>query len=136
LMPTVYNPPENRQVSTEHAGTVLIVGASLPPYAKNYQTPIEAGTPLQRDLRARLAELRSKGPTNPIPKDENGRRTLVSVQTAPARSDNRPDKTGRGALPRLDADGRVTGHGDADPMISRRGVPAPGGYNAITGKPT
>lgn len=136
LMPTQYNPPENRQIATEHSGQVLVVGASLPPYAKNYRAPMEAATPLQRDLRARLADLRAKGPTNPIPKDEHGRRTIPSIQTAPARSDDRPDGTGRGALPRLDADGNVIGRANAQPMISRRGVPAPGGFNAITGKST
>jgi hypothetical protein len=135
MMPSQYNPPENRQTSTEHTGTVLVVGASLPPYAKNYQAPMEAGTPLQRDLRARLAELRAKGPKHPIPLDENGRKTIVSVQTVPIRPDDPPDRIGRGELPRVDADGVVT-RANAPPMISRKGVPPPGGYSMTTGKMT
>ena len=58
LMPNLYNPPETRQISTEHSGAVLVLNGGRAPYAKDY-TP---DTPIKRDLQQRLADLRAKGP--------------------------------------------------------------------------
>ena len=69
LLPQEYNPPEVRSISTEHSGSVLIVGANRAPYAKDYVAP---DTPIKQDLQQRLADLRARGPVHKHALDKNG----------------------------------------------------------------
>lgn len=132
-----YNPPEHRVIDQQHSGAVLILNANRAPYAKDYRPP-EADapdTPIRRDLLARLADLRSKGPQHPLPLDANGRRTIPKLGGQSASINDPPEGIGRGEKPSIDADGNVRGQ-RVQNMIDRNGRPAPGGYSAITGRPT
>lgn len=137
LIPSEFNPPEVRQISSEHSGAVLILNAHKAPYAKNYIAP-EAPAPdtsMRRDLMERLADLRAKGPTHPLPLDNAGRRTIPKLGGVSASSNDPPERTGYGPAPTVDADGHVRG-ARVQSMIDRNGRPAPGGFSAITGKAT
>lgn len=130
LMPDLYNPPENRTVSTEHSGSVLVLSAGRAPYAKDY-TP---DTPIKRDLQQRLADLRAKGPEHKHATDANGHKTIPKIGNGSEANDP-PEKRGYGPVPTIDADGHVVGV-KVKPMIGRDGTPAPGGFSMLTGKPT
>jgi hypothetical protein len=137
LIPSEFNPPEVRSISTEHSGAVLILNAHKPAYAKDYK-PDEApapDTPIRRDLMQRLADLRAKGPAHPLPLDKDGRRTIPKLGTPAAAAHDPPERVGFGPVPQVDADGHIVG-AKAKPMIGRDGTPAPGGFSAITGRPT
>lgn len=130
LLPSEYNPPENRQISTEHSGSVLILNASRAPYAKNYVPD----TPIKRDLQQRLADLRAKGPEHKHAVDANGHKMVPKIGAGSTANDP-PERNGYGPTPQLDADGHPVGV-KVKPMIGRDGTPAPGGYSMITGKAT
>lgn len=131
LMPEVYNPPEVRSVSNEHSGAVLILNAGRAPYAKDFVQP---DTPIKQDLHARLADLRSKGPQHRHAIDANGHKTIPKLGNGSTANDP-PERQGYGPVPNIDADGHVVG-ARVKPMIGRNGKPAPGGFSALTGKPT
>jgi len=136
LLPEQYNPPEVRTMSTEHTGAVLVIGATRPPYARDYVPPPRAETPLRLELHQRLAELRGRGPKHPLPMDETGRKTLPALGNGSASNDP-PEGIGRGAVPHVDADGVVHQPGtNAGPIIGKGGKPTPGGYSMTTGRPT
>ena len=130
LIPSEYNPPEVRSVSTEHSGAVLILNASRPAYAKDYVPEL----PIKQDLQARLADLRARGPEHKHALDKNGLKTMPKIGNGSVSGDP-PEKVGHGAVPQVDADGNIVG-AKRIPMIDRHGRPAPGGFSALTGKPT
>jgi hypothetical protein len=130
LLPSEYNPPEVRQVSTEHSGAVLILNASKPAYAKDFVP----NSPIRQDLHERLAALRAKGPEHKHATDKNGFKTVPKISNG-STSNDPPERTGHGAVPQVDADGHVVG-AKRIPMIDSRGRPAPGGFSGLTGKPT
>jgi hypothetical protein len=66
--------------------------------------------------------------------DAAGRKTIPKIG-AGSTSNDPPEKNGYGPTPQIDADGQVRG-ARVQPMIGRNGKPAPGGFSAITGKPT
>ena len=130
LLPSEYNPPEGRSVSTEHSGAVLILNASRPAYAKDY---VET-SPIKRDLQQRLADLRAQGPQHKHAVDANGHKTIPKIGNGSTANDP-PEKSGYGPVPQIDADGHPVGV-KVKPMIGRDGTPAAGGYSMITGKAT
>jgi hypothetical protein len=130
LMPQSYNPPENRQISTEHSGAVMILNGGRPAYAKDFV----ANTPIKRDLQQRLADLRAKGPEHKHATTVDGRKTIPKLGNGSDANDP-PERNGRGATPQIDADGHQVGV-KVKNMISAGGVPRPGGYSLTTGKPT
>jgi hypothetical protein len=81
------NPPETRHQVTSHTGTVMVI--QKPAYAKDYKAP---DTELRRDLQQRLADLRAKGPANPLPRSADGRRTIPQVSAT--RTDDPPENVG------------------------------------------
>jgi hypothetical protein len=132
LIPSEFNPPEHRVTSTEHSGSVLILNANRPPYAKDYQAP---PSPIKQDLQQRLADLRARGPAHKHATDKNGLKTIPKIGTGSVCNDP-PERNGYGAAPQVDADGHIVG-AKVQPMINRRtGQPAPGGFSALTGRPT
>jgi hypothetical protein len=131
LIPSEYNPPEVRQVSSEHSGAVLILNANRPAYAKDYVAP---PSPIKQDLQQRLADLRARGPAHKHATDANGHKVIPKIGLGSSSNDP-PEHTGHGAVPSIDADGHVRG-AKVQPMIGHNGVPAPGGFSAITGRPT
>jgi hypothetical protein len=132
LLPSEFNPPEVRSISTEHSGAVLIMGAnSRPAYAKDFQPPM---TPLRQSLQEKLAELKARGPVHKHALDANGHKTIPKIGNGSTSGDP-VERNGYGATPQIDADGHVRG-AKVQPMIGRNGKPAPGGFSAITGKPT
>jgi len=139
VLPELYNPPEVRTISTEHSGRVLVVGAVKPPYARDYVAPQVADTPLKADLRARLAALRANGPANPVPLDNQGRRTIPPNLGGGSPTNDPAEGIGRGQKPQLDANGVPTGRW-ADPLVHRKHAdysePGKGGYSMTTGKLT
>jgi hypothetical protein len=86
VMPNQYNPPEHRHIEAKVASRVLVVQENK--YSRDYRPPAE--TPLQRDMRARLADLRANGPTNKYPLDERGNRTLARMNGSSA--DDPPER--------------------------------------------
>lgn len=137
LLPEQYNPPEVRSVSTEHSSAVMIVGATRPPYAKDYAAPpATTESPFRLELHERLAELKARGPIHRVPLDASGRKTMPKVGNGSASNDP-PEGLGRGAVPSVDADGVVHHQrSQSGPIISKDGKAAPGGYSLTTGKPT
>jgi hypothetical protein len=129
VLPELYNPPENRQVSTQHSGAVLILN-SRPPYAKDY---VET-SPIKRDLQQRLADLRAKGPEHKHAVDAAGHKVIPKIGNGSTANDP-PERNGYGPTPQIDADGHQVGV-KVKSMISAGGVPRPGGYSVTTGKPT
>lgn len=125
LLPSEYNPPEVRSISTEHSGAVLIMGANRPAYAKDFQPPM---TPLRQSLQEKLAELKARGPQHKHAIDAHGRKMIPKISDGSSSNDP-PEKNGYGPTPQIDADGHVVGT-RVKPMIGRNGVPAPGGFSA------
>ena len=132
LIPSEYNPPEVRSISTEHSGSVLVLNANRPAYAKDYVPAV--ASPIKQDLQQRLADLRARGPAHKHAVDKNGLKTIPKI-SAGSTSNDPPERTGHGAVPQVDADGHIVG-AKRIPMIDRHGRPAPGGFSALTGKPT
>jgi hypothetical protein len=102
LLPA-FNPPETRHRTTSHAGTIMVT--ERPKYARDY---VPRDNALRRDLQQRLADLRAKGPKNPLPLDARGNRTIPQVSAShpddpieggaqPARQ--APANIGRGVVP-------------------------------------
>ena len=131
LIPSEFNPPEVRQVSSEHSGSVLILNAHRPAYAKDYVPP---ETPIKQDLQQRLADLRARGPMHKHALDKNGHKTVPKIG-AGSTSNDPPERNGYGAAPQVDADRHIVGaKRQADDRPQWR--TSAGRLLSTTGKPT
>jgi hypothetical protein len=117
-----WNPAEAKTIDAHIGGQVLVVQAHRPAYARDVEQP---DTPLRRDLATRLAELRARGPANPVPRDANGLRTIPKITAVPP---DPPETEKPDPVPRPGARNATERTGPSKPP--------PGGISLTTGKHT